>query len=83
MLPLNGSLPNILTFEILLLLLLSISPLIVATFSSAPTAIFPTCKREKGYMGDAVFNEAFKYISPDQDSYFSMHGLGEPLLLIH
>lgn len=40
----------------------------------------PTCKREKGYMGDAVFNEAFKYISPDQDSYFSMHGLGEPLL---
>ena len=40
----------------------------------------PPCKREKGYMGDAVFNEAFKYISPDQDSYFSMHGLGEPLL---
>lgn len=40
----------------------------------------PTCKREKGYMRDAVFNEAFKYISPDQDNYFSMHGLGEPLL---
>lgn len=40
----------------------------------------PTCKRPKGFMSKEVFDKALEYISPDMDSYFSLHGLGEPLL---
>lgn len=47
---------------------------------TCPNCPTPTCKRSKGFMSDQVFNEVFKYIAPDLESYFTMHGLGEPLL---
>ena len=47
---------------------------------SCPNCPTPTCKRSKGFMSDEVFEQAFKYIPPALDTYFSMHGLGEPLL---
>lgn len=40
----------------------------------------PTCKRKKGYMDRQTFQECLKYIAPDMESFFSLHGLGEPLL---
>lgn len=31
-------------------------------------------------MPKEVFDKAMEYVTPDMDSYFSLHGLGEPLL---
>ncbi len=31
-------------------------------------------------MSKEVFDKAMEYVTPDMDSYFSLHGLGEPLL---
>lgn len=45
-----------------------------------PNCPTPTCKRSKGYMSEQVFEGAIKYIAPDLENYFTMHGLGEPLL---
>ncbi|MBR1598172.1 MAG: radical SAM protein [Lachnospiraceae bacterium] len=39
-----------------------------------------TCKRAKGYMSDEVFERVFPLIPPNKKDYFSLHGLGEPLL---
>ena len=47
---------------------------------ACPNCPTPKCKRKKGYMSDEVFEEAFKYIEPNTDTFFSLHGLGEPLL---
>lgn len=45
-----------------------------------PNCPTPTCKRPKGFMSKEVFDKAMEYVTPDMDSYFSLHGLGEPLL---
>lgn len=45
-----------------------------------PNCPTPTCKRPKGFMPKEVFDKAMEYVTPDMDSYFSLHGLGEPLL---
>lgn len=45
-----------------------------------PNCPTPTCKRAKGFMSKEVFNKTLEYVNPDMDSYFSLHGLGEPLL---
>lgn len=47
---------------------------------ACPNCPTPTCKRPKGYMDKKVFDECVKYIAPDKDESFSLHGLGEPLL---
>lgn len=48
-----------------------------------PNCPTPTCKRPKGFMSKEVFDKAMEYVTPDMDSYFSLHGLGEPLLHPH
>lgn len=45
-----------------------------------PNCPTPVSKRPKGFMNDEVFDLSLKLIPPYPTSYFSVHGLGEPLM---
>lgn len=47
---------------------------------ACPNCPNSTCKREKGYVSETTFKEILKNIPPRRDNYFSVHGLGEPLM---